>query len=244
MFSFFLAGIIISGNRMPVILYIFIIFSITLFEKEFRKYFLLIFATVFIIFFTAINFNPSVKSNFNTFKTQVINLSLAVTGNKEKLIGNKMPNHFKEFSTFKDTWLINKYIGGGIKTFRFNCHKAYWIKRDSWLKNLTGAPPPFICNTHPHNYYLEILAELGLIGFFILSAIFMIVLYSSIKKKYFMFSSTKYNLMITPFIFIFLAEIFPIKSSGSFFTTSNATFIFFILSVLISLSKDQNFNSK
>ena len=82
-----------------------------------------------------------------------------------------MPNHFKEFSTFKDTWLINRYIGGGIKTFRFNCHKAYWIKRDSWLKNLTGAPPPFICNTHPHNYYLEILTELGLIGFFILSAI-------------------------------------------------------------------------
>ena len=33
------------------------------------------------------------------------------------------PQYFKEFSTFYNTWLLNKYIGGGIKNFRYYCHK-------------------------------------------------------------------------------------------------------------------------
>ena len=28
----------------------------------------------------------------------------------------RAPEYLKQFETFYDTWLINKYIGGGIKT--------------------------------------------------------------------------------------------------------------------------------
>ena len=27
----------------------------------------------------------------------------------------RIPQYYKEFSSFYDTWLLNKYIGGGIK---------------------------------------------------------------------------------------------------------------------------------
>ena len=125
---------------------------------------------------------------------------------------------------------MNKYIGGGIKSFRRNCHH-----RDNIDKSTN-----FICNTHPHNYYLEILTDLGLLGFFLLVAIFSITLYRSLIKKYFLSSTLKNNYIITPFIFLFFAEIFPIKTSGSFFTTGNATFFFIVFAITIALSRERN----
>ena len=95
---------------------------------------------------------------------------------------------------------------------------------------------------HPHNYYLEILTETGIFGFLIISSIFLITLYISFYKKYFTNSNLRYNHVITPFIFLLLIEIFPVKSTGSFFTTANATFIFLIISVIIALSRKENLN--
>ena len=140
------------------------------------------------------------------------------------------PQYFKEFSTFYDTWLLNKYIGGGIKNFRYYCHKRDNIDRSS----------KFICNMHPHNYYLEILTDTGLIGFFMMSLIFLIVLYISFFKKYFTNSPLKYNHLITPFMFLFITEIFPIRSTGSFFTTGNTTYLFLIMAITVAFSRQQN----
>ena len=40
--------------------------------------------------------------------------------------------------------------------------------------------------------------------------------------------------IITPFIFLFIAEIFPLKSTGSFFTTNNASYLFLIIGILLA----------
>ena len=88
---------------------------------------------------------------------------------------------------------------------------------------------------HPHNYYLEILTETGILGFILLTTIFLIVLKKSFYNKYFKDSYLKNRVIVTPFLFLFFAEFFPFKSSGSFFTTGNATYFFLILSILISL---------
>ena len=65
------------------------------------------------------------------------------------------PQYLKEFDSFYDTWLLNRYIGGGIKNFRYYCHTRSNIDKNQ----------KFVCNMHPHNYYLEILTETGLFGF-------------------------------------------------------------------------------
>ena len=72
------------------------------------------------------------------------------------------PQYLREFSTFYDTWLLNKFIGGGIKNFRYYCHVRPNVDKDA----------EFICNMHPHNYYLEILTEIGLLGLLIILSIF------------------------------------------------------------------------
>ena len=139
----------------------------------------------------------------------------------------RQPPYLKEFTSFYDTWLLNKYIGGGIKNFRFYCHKRPNIDKDS----------KFICNMHPHNYYLEILTETGVVGLFLITIIFVIILYLTFLKKYFIKSKLNNNKIIIAFIFLFIAEIFPIKSTGSFFTTGNTTYLFFLIGILIGLAR-------
>ena len=97
---------------------------------------------------------------------------------------------------------------------------------------------------HPHNYYLEILTETGLVGFIILTICFFLILYKTFYKKYFMKSVLNYNNVIIPFMFLFISEIFPIKSTGSFFTTGNATYIFLIMAILIGLRNQDNLIEK
>ena len=97
---------------------------------------------------------------------------------------------------------------------------------------------------HPHNYYLEILTETGLVGFSILTIIIIFTLYNTFYKKYFSRLSLQNNNIIIPFIFLFFIEIFPIKSTGSFFTTGNATYLFLILGVLVGLFQKDNLIEK
>ena len=228
LFIIFFTGIILSGNRMPLLLFVFSIFLILLFNRQVRKFFfpfIIIFTVLFSIIF---NLNSEVKTNFENFYKQISKISLILLD--RDLENQKVPQYFREFSSFYDTWLLNKYIGGGVKNFRFYCHFRPNIEKNS----------NFICNMHPHNYYLEILTETGLVGLFFCISIFFIILYISLIKKYFLKSPLQTNNLIVPFIFLFLVEIFPLKSTGSFFTTGNTTYIFLIMSVIIGIVRKQN----
>ena len=138
---------------------------------------------------------------------------------------------------------MNKYIGGGIKNFRYYCHERPNIDRDlkKWNDNRnTSIYSEFICNMHPHNYYLEILTETGILGLITVFCIFMGILYVTFVKKYFLKSTLNNDYIIIPFIFLFIAEIFPIKSTGSFFTTGNTTYLFLIIGLMIGLARKNN----
>ena len=229
LFIIFFLGLIFSGNRMPLLLFVLLICIITIFQKQTRKYFFPFLLLFSIIFLLAFNFNNKVKKNFQSFYNQVSKIVVIVVDQKN--YGNKnIPQYLKEFTSFYETWRLNKYIGGGIKNFRYYCHVRENIDPSS----------NFICNMHPHNYYLEILTETGLIGFFTVLSIFIIILNNSFFKKYISKNKLENNNIIVPFIFLFIIEIFPIKSTGSFFTTGNASYLFLILAILVALSQKDN----
>ena len=224
-----LFGLILSGNRMPLLLFILLVSLIVIFNKQTRKYFISFASILLIIFSLAFTFNQKVKNNFNSFYGQISNMAKILI-NKD--FDNNSSQYLKEFASFYDTWLLNKYVGGGIKSFRYYCHVRPNIDKNS----------KFVCNMHPHNYYLEILTETGLIGFFIISIIFILILYKTFYKKYFdSNSSLTYNNISIPFIFLFFVEIFPLKSTGSFFTTGNATYIFLIMAILVGFAYKEKF---
>jgi len=217
-----------TGNRMPTIIFLLSIILILIFQKQTRKYlfpFLIIFSLTFTLLF---KYNESIKLNFISFyskSSQIVSLVI-----KKDFFNKDAPQYLKEFSTFYDTWLINKYIGGGIKNFRYYCHERQNINADS----------KFVCNMHPHNYYLEILTETGLAGFIIILFIFLNIIYLTLLKKYILKSSLINNHIVVPFIFLFIAEIFPLRSTGSFFTTGNTTYLFLIVGILIGLIRKEN----
>ena len=228
LFLIFILGIVLSGNRMPLVIFIFVIFTLLILQKEIRKYlipFCILIPLIFVFFY---KFNFEVKNNFTSFQKQVSNMASSIIS--KDFDNQTSPQYLKEFVTFYDTWLMNKYIGGGIKDFRYYCHERPKVDKSS----------KFICNMHPHNYYLEILTETGILGFVILSLILLRVFFLSFIRKYFLESNLKNNIIVVPFIFTFFSELFPIKSTGSFFTTGNATYIFLIMPILIGIIRKEN----
>ena len=130
------------------------------------------------------------------------------------------PNYIYEFDAGISTFKLNKFIGGGIKSFRFNCPKRKITNRERTT-----------CNMHPHNYFLEILTDLGIVGFLIFIALIILVLFKAYKILINM--NNKY--IFSPFFYVFLMEVFPLRSSGSFFTTNNSVIIFLSLGVIVSI---------
>jgi len=228
LFLIFILGIILSGNRMPLLIFLFTIILIMFFNKSIRKFIIPFFILFSIVFFTIFKTNEQMKYHFLGFYDKINKIVVAVV--KMDFDNKNNPQYLKEFLTFYDTWLMNKHLGGGIKNFRLYCHERPNIEKDT----------NFVCNMHPHNYYLEIMTETGLVGFVLILIIFSFTIYLSFFKKYFIKSTLNNNNIIIPYMFLFFAEIFPLKSTGSFFTTGNATYIFLILGILIALIRKNN----
>ena len=228
LFIIFFITIILSGNRMPLLFFLFSTSLIIIFNKQTRKFFLPALLVTTVIFYLFINLNSKVNENFRAFYDQISKMTVIVI--EKDLKNNYVPPYLREFLTFYDTWLMHKYIGGGIKNFRYYCHKRPNIDKNS----------KSICNMHPHNYYLEILTETGIVGFSLITLAFLTIIHLTLIKKYLLTSALNKNKIIVPFIFLFLTEIFPIKSTGSFFTTGNATYLFIIIGILIGLMRKEN----
>ena len=106
------------------------------------------------------------------------------------------------------------FFGNGLKSFRTTCKTKLHL-------------PNRVCEAHPHNYYLELLNDSGLVGLiiFLLGIIFLLFEKSRNPKKIYENEKTIFLCLVI----IIISEFFPFKSSGSFFTTSNSSFVFFLL---------------
>ncbi len=118
------------------------------------------------------------------------------------------------------TYLKNNYLFGiGIKNFRNVCD----------LKVLTIKDVDYVlsCSTHPHNIYIEILVETGVFGL-ILFLLFLVIFFYEITHK-FDRSSNLHCALVS----LLLTIIFPLQSTGSFFS-SRYVFFYFITFIFIN----------
>ena len=121
---------------------------------------------------------------------------------------------------FKD----NLFFGLGVNSFRDNCFKNKY-KIDE--KN-SG------CTTHPHNIYLQILAETGLCGFIFLMSAFIFVYFKMFQCIF--KPNSKKNDHVLNFFLLNLAtaiNLFPLIPTGNFFNNWMSILLFMPIGFLL-----------
>ena len=87
------------------------------------------------------------------------------------------------------------------------------------------------CSTHPHNIYFELLAETGILGFLSI-LIFFILMIANNLKNILKLKKSKFNnkeqIIFSCYVAafaVFVSILWPIRSSGSFFSNFNGSTI-------------------
>jgi len=191
-----LSGLIyISGERAAFFLFILSYIFIMIFLEKFTKLkiILSVFSLILIIVLT-FSFKDvkdrMISSPANTIKKSIF------TSEHDSLI-----------RTAYNMFLDKPLFGHGPKMFRVICKDE---------KYATGVTP---CMTHPHNFYVQLLAETGIIGFSFLFSAFTYVLYCTCRqlksivlrqKRYL----TNYQVCLLAGILI---TVWPLTTNGNFF---------------------------
>ena len=216
--------ILLSGERASGVMFLFFCFLFIFFYNFSIKKKIIFFLTLiftFIIFFS-INENLR-KSTFDrTFKQLGIIKSEASYKGHRNFFDSQWGAHYL---TAYEIYKNNKLIGSGIKSFRVECANKKYEKINSLRSNSR-------CATHPHNIYLEVLSETGLFGFLLFILAIILILKTQLKKVL----SAKTNLYLFHLgIFIsFLTLVWPIQTTGYFFSTFNGFFYWFYAALIFS----------
>lgn len=123
-------------------------------------------------------------------------------------------------------WKNHKVLGVGLKNYRTECKKIIDPEPDHKY--------PFCSPTHPHNLYLELLSETGLIGLIIYLSFYFSFIFFLIKnllKKY--YRKEKYFYFVIGSLSYLIFKLVPLPS-GSVFSTWNASFFWFHLGLCLS----------
>ena len=161
---------------------------------------------------------------------------------QDKGFFNTLRPHIRILLTAVDTWKKNKIFGNGIRSFREDCIKlvgsaiypeaGYNLAPDIKLfkRNRT-------CSNHPHNYYFEILTDTGIVGLFVTLTIALLFIVFILKNFKLFKGNNIENFILLAATISLILEVFPFKSTGSIFTTYDATYITLISSIILSYKK-------
>ena len=131
--------------------------------------------------------------------------------------------YFKLYDSGFQVFKNNKLFGVGNKNYRVEtCNE---IKKND----------KYICTTHPHQVYFELLSEHGLIGTLIILSIF----YKLIFSKFLSTIREKNYIKLGSLIYLMLVFI-PIIPSGAFFTDHVLTL--FAINLAIFYASDKQLN--
>lgn len=211
--------ILLTGERNSLLIFIICLF---IFCILFKKVILLLLSIplIGIIFFIF-------ALNSNSIKERYLNILNTTSSKSESSIIKKISNTpwSYHYQTAFEMFLDKPLLGHGYKNFRVKCKET---KMD---KKTVNQPLKYRgyrgCSTHPHNYMLEMLSENGIVGFIIYLTIIIIIIFDVLKLgKY---SKDKNQMLVIGIGSLLIAILFPLKPSGSFLTTFNASILFYLL---------------
>ena len=206
--------VVFSGEKAAFVLMIMSTFIIIIFSFKSLKIKIYYLITTIFLIFALFYFAPSLQKRI-------------VKGYIDNTHGGKYLYsivHNQHFSTAIKMFYAKPFLGHGPRNFRKIC---------SDKKFYSGT---YSCSTHPHNIYLQLLSETGIVFFSIILFVFLyscFKLYSLFKKRI-LYKENEYNynfrLYSTLGIFI---NLFPFSTSGNFFNNWFSMILFFVFSFFL-----------
>ena len=211
-FLFFISILLTLERSTSIKALIGIVFFILLYKEVNLKSKMLFFSFILLMIFTFISNFPIAKHRYTN---QILN---------QKSI------YFELFQSGFQVFSNNKIFGVGNKNYRIaTCNQDKIVSPSDQDKS------KYICNTHPHQIYFEMLSEHGLIGTIIMLLIFYKLIFSKILKTIL----EKNYLKIGTLIYLTL-EFLPIIPSGAFFGSFPLTLFAINLSLFYAFDKNMN----
>ena len=203
-FLFILVDILIfmSGERSAFFFLNLSTIFIIILIKEYQKFrlftFIVAIACIFVLSFNSTNLSKRM------FESPAKDMGIIKSSKKPVIFS---PAHDSLIRTAYNMFKDNPILGHGPKMFRIKCKNE---------KYATGVSP---CLTHPHNFYVQLLAETGIIGFLFLFITLIYVIYTSLKQlKSIIFKQKRplndYQVCLLAGILI---TIWPFSPNGNFF---------------------------
>jgi hypothetical protein len=230
--SILLIAILLTGDRLPLLMTLSSLFLFILISKNYRKFIFTYIFSLSVILLIIILLNPSLFQRYSYIYNKLTHNigvnSIEVLKNEKltifKEVDNKKNKIFKNFydTTWGAHYLVSARMikekplfGSGNKTFRKQCH--------NYKNNIQSKSKKYACSTHPHNLFLEFLIDYGFVGLLLFLSIVISIFYkNSIKKNINKDLTLLYLICLIFIIFI------PLKPSGSFFSTITGTTFFYL----------------
>ncbi len=193
---------LISGERTSFALMILSVFLIFITCLSLRKVFFFGIVIAIIISTLIISFDKRMKERM---VNNVINqMGLSSSSERIVIFSKTYEGHYQiSLNMFKEKPLL----GHGVKSFR-----KYCAKPENYVAQNA-------CTTHPHNIYMQLLAETGLLGFLLIFGLFVILVLKLIKISYLSFFNKNYKIddYKTTIYISYAVNLFPLLPSGNFF---------------------------
>ena len=212
--------ILLSGERSALglfIIYIILLLFTTIQNKKKLITYIIVFFSI--LFFTIINSSRLQNRFLIELKDQFFYTNEV---NEIKKVYMFTQAHHYLYLTAYNMFKAKPITGHGTKTFRENCKKPEY----KYLNH------PYSCNTHPHNFYIQMAAENGIIGLTFLLFLY-ILLIKDFLKNFFLknFKNKLLNLSVSSN----LVMLWPLIPHGNFFNNWLSILIYFNLSIYIYL---------
>ena len=208
---FFLVVVILTGERSNSIKALLGILIFFFFFSEINLKKKIFFTAALFIFITSIVFSSDFLKL--RFFDQI----------KSNLNHNNI--YFKLYRSGYEVFKDNMFFGVGNKNYRVVTCKDNSDKKNSL----------YICQTHPHQIYFDLLSEHGIFGVLIILFIFYKLIFSKIKK----IILNRNFFQIGSLIYLTLAFL-PLLAIGAFFSDFSLTLFSINLSIMYSSSSNMN----
>ncbi|WP_075534292.1 O-antigen ligase family protein [Candidatus Pelagibacter communis] len=183
-----------------------------------------------LIFLFSLVFTGLIISNSNYLKVrygQQLFTQLFDNNQRDQFIQNNL--YLKLYKSGLAVFKDNPIFGVGNKNYRVITTKNIETKINE----------DYILNTHPHQIYIELLSEHGLVGTIILLSIFFYLIFKNLK----IIIISRNSIQLGCFTYLII-NFLPILPSGSFFNDFSSTLFWINLSIMYACNKKTNIFNK